>query len=60
MIINQKLYKANERLWRDVSKITGMEIQSKYCVENKKLSIKCISVEYFPNFVDPGINETKP
>ena len=35
----------------------GIEIQSQHWGGNRQLSMEAISVEYFQNSIDPGINE---
>ena len=58
-----KFIKNNIELKKDYaekfSKTTGIEIQSQHWGGNKQLSIESIAVEYFPNSVHTGINETK-
>ena len=49
--------KLNKECAEKFSKTTGIEIQSQHWSGNKQLSMEGIAIGYFPDSVDPGINE---
>ena len=51
--------KLNKECAEKFSKTTGIEIQSQHWSGNKQLSMEGIAIGYFPDSVDPGINEKK-
>ena len=51
--------KLNKYYAENFSETIGIEIKSQRWGGNRQLSMEGISVEYFPNLIDPGGNENK-
>ena len=56
-IFHQNIYKVKEILCGKIIKTTGIKIHSQHWVVHIQLSLKVLSVEYFPNSIDPGSNK---
>ena len=54
VIVHKTQYKFKERIFRKISESTGIEIQSQHWVGYRQLSMEGVSIEYFPNSIDPG------
>ena len=54
---NKEGFEVKEILCGKFIKTTGIGIKSPHWGINRKLSMEVITVEYFPNSFDPGINK---